>query len=62
METEKPKVDWLKVGTGAVVVTGAIALAVCAKYGVDKEVIAAVGSVLLVLAGSLRSMLPGRTS
>jgi hypothetical protein len=47
-----------KLITAAVVFLGIIALAVGAKLGVNEGYLAAGGSVLLLLAGSLRSMLP----
>lgn len=45
-----------KLTTGLVVVVGIVGLAVANKYGVDKDVLTAVGSALILLAGSLKSM------
>lgn len=40
--------------TGCVVVAGIVALAACAKFGVDKELTAALGGAIIILAGTLR--------
>lgn len=45
-----------KLITAGVVFLGIVSLAAAAKLGADKEWIAAGGGVLLLLAGSLRSM------
>lgn len=46
-----------KLLTAFVVVAGTGVLGFCAKEGVDRDTLAAIGSVLLALAGSLRSMI-----
>jgi hypothetical protein len=43
-----------KIITAVVVVSGIIALAACAKFGVEKETIAGLAATLLVLAGSMK--------
>lgn len=45
-----------KLITAGVVVLGIVGLAVANKCGVDKDVLTAVGSALIFLAGSLKSM------
>lgn len=51
-----------KLITGVVVVAGIIGLAVANRFGVDKDVITAVGSALILLAGSLKSMVASEGS
>jgi hypothetical protein len=46
-----------KLATAAVVFVGIIALTLAGKYGANPEWVAAGGSVLLLLAGTLRSMI-----
>jgi len=40
--------------TGGVVVAGLFSLAICARYGVDKEVMAAIGGAIIILAGTMK--------
>lgn len=48
--------DKSKMVTAAVVVLGIAGLAACAKFGVEKEVIAGIAAVLVALAGSLKGL------
>lgn len=49
-----------KLITAAVVFGGILALAIANKLGVDKDLITAGGAVLVLVAGSLRSMVLGQ--